>query len=121
MNLDNMKLRGFIIYGKLGLLLISIMFYSPSGELVGKTKMKETGLDGVDISVIFPTPLPLDRNTIYTAVVQINGGPTYFGIGGLRNVNFELKDRGTLKVEFQDATPGETTVNKGQIKGLIFK
>lgn len=35
----------FIKSRKPGQLMISFMFYSSSGELVGKTKMKEFGLD----------------------------------------------------------------------------
>lgn len=52
MNLDNMKPRGFIISRKPGQLMISFMFYSSSGELVGKTKMKEIGVNSEDIAVI---------------------------------------------------------------------
>lgn len=86
----------------------------------------EIGINSEDIAVIFPTHLPLDKKTIYTAVVQINGGRAQliFGLRGLRNINFKLRDCGELwkyPVVFQDGTPGETTVNKGQIRGLVFK
>lgn len=47
-----MKPRGFIISRKPGQLMISFMFYSSSGELVGKTKMKEIGVNSEDIAVI---------------------------------------------------------------------
>lgn len=58
----------------------------------------EIGINSEDIAVIFPTHLPLDKKTIYTAVVQINGGRAQliFGLRGLRNINFKLRDCGEL-------------------------
>lgn len=47
--------------------MISFKLYSSSGELVGKTKMNEIGLNS---DKLFPTPLPCltKKPTIYTAV-----------------------------------------------------
>lgn len=97
------------------------MFYSSSDELVGRD-WNQQRRHCCHIS----HTLAAWQKTIYTAVVQINGGRAQliFGLRGLRNINFKLRDCGELwkyPVVFQDGTPGETTVNKGQIRGLVFK
>lgn len=100
-NLDNMKPQGFIISRKRDQLMISIMFYSSSGEMVWKTKMKEIGLNGEGIAVIFLTPLSLKKNHYsYCSSANLwSPGPTYYCYKSIKNCQFRIERLwGTLKV-----------------------
>lgn len=122
-NLENMKLKGLVVYGKAGACsLFTVMLYSENGQtLLGKTQLKQQCPNEPSISVIFPTSVLLLRDTVYTVVLKIMGGPTSYGLGGLSTALFVLGENTTLAVKFLEPGCGNTNVRTGQIKGLIFK
>lgn len=122
-NLENMKLKGLVVYGKAGACsLFSVMLYSENGQtLLGKTQLKQQCPNEPSIPVIFPTPVLLLRDTVYTVVLKIMGDPTSYGLGGLSTALFVLGENTTLAVKFLEPGCGNTNVRTGQIKGLIFK
>ncbi|XP_062610438.1 kelch-like protein 10 [Saccostrea cucullata] len=121
-NLDDFCLRGLFVYGaetEAGL-VVSMYLYTGNGQLLGKSQTKQKTPHYKEIPVIFPKPLLLVKDTVYTVVVRISGGPTYYGKGGLSDINVQMREINTLKVTFQDAC-GDTNVQTGQIKGLILR
>ncbi|XP_062582463.1 BTB/POZ domain-containing protein 2-like [Saccostrea cucullata] len=122
-NLDNMKLKGLLVYGRAGAYgIFSVLLYTNHSQtLLCKTQVKEQCSDELSILILFPKPVFLLRDTEYTAVLRINGGPTSYGVGGLHSASFAVDENTNLTVKFSTAVGGNTNVNNGQIKGLIFK
>ena len=57
---------------------------------------------------------------MYTVCVTISGDDIYFGMGGLETVWTVVGLGKRVKVSFLDSFCSETTVQRGQIKGLIL-
>ena len=76
LNLENQRLRGVYVLGRSeGFLSISILLFD-GDSLIAKTQMKQ--MSAIEIPVIFPKPIPLNRDIIYTLVAHMSGGQTYY-------------------------------------------
>ncbi|XP_056017469.1 BTB/POZ domain-containing protein 2-like [Ostrea edulis] len=122
-NSENMKLKGLVVYGRIEARgIFSAMIYTENGQtLLVKTQSKEQCTNYSSIHLLFPTPLLLLRDAVYTVVLKVIGGPTSYGVGGLSSTSVVLGENNTLTVKFSGAGCGHTNVHTGQIKRLIFK
>ena len=118
LNLENLRLRGVYVFGRSeGFMSVSILLFD-GDSLIAKTQIKQRS--AIEIPVIFPKPIALNRDIIYTLVVHMSGGHTYYGIGGVSSANRQMSGQRNLRITFHDPVCGKTTIQKGQILGIIL-
>ena len=89
-------------------------------DLIVKVKNRVEVSDNCEFPLSFPKRVQLQRDMVYTVCVTISGDDIYFGIGGLETVQTVVGLGKRVKVSFLDSLCSETTVQRGQIKGLIL-
>lgn len=85
-----------------------------------KGKIREEVSDVCEFPFIFSNLSHLQKDTMYTLVVNMSGGNVFFGIDGLQTVQTMIGRLKRVKVKFFDTLGSITNVRRGQIKGLIL-
>ncbi|MES9884091.1 MAG: BTB/POZ domain-containing protein [Sedimenticola sp.] len=117
-------LRGVIVYGNQNCsFCVSVSLYSndPEPELCQRTKIRYNCNNAVEIVVVFPTAIKIAKEKLYTVVINMTGGKTYYGEGGSSRLSHTLPNGDQLKTEFSNVIGSLTTVETGQLKGIVCR
>ncbi|XP_061167387.1 BTB/POZ domain-containing protein 3-like [Saccostrea echinata] len=118
-NVD-IDLRGVILFGRLNTSLFVEVTLYVENDFITRGKIRQDVLDVSTFPFIFPNVSHLQKDTMYTIVVNMSGGDCFFGIDGLQTVQTTIGMNRRVKVKFYNTLVSNTNIRRGQIKGLIL-
>ena len=118
---EDVQLHGITLFGSSNASFLVEVSLHAMDNLIIKVKNRVEFSDKSEFLFSFSKLVQLQRDTLYTVCVNMYGTDVHFGIDGLKTVQTVVGHGKRVKVKFVDSLCSQTTVQRGQIKGLILR